>query len=38
VLENVGHKNFGDYSVDGIAARLILESWMSEHPRSGDKV
>lgn len=38
VLENVGHKNFGDYSVDGIAARLILESWMSEHPRSGDEV
>jgi putative Holliday junction resolvase len=36
VLENVGHKNFGDYSVDGIAARLILESWMSAHPRSGE--
>ena len=36
VMEDKGHQNFGDYSVDGIAARLILESWMSEHPRSGD--
>ena len=34
VMQEHGHQNFGDYSVDGLAACLILESWMSEHPRS----
>ena len=36
VIEDSGHQNFGDYSVDGLAACLILESWMSEHPKAGD--
>jgi len=36
VISESGQQNFGDYSVDGIAACLILESWMSEHPRAGD--
>ncbi len=33
VMQEHGHQNFGDYSVDGLAACLILESWMSEHPQ-----
>lgn len=37
VIEESGHQNFGDYSVDGLAACLILESWMSEHPKAGEQ-
>lgn len=33
VIEQTGHRDFGTHSVDGLAARLILESWMNEHPR-----
>ena len=29
-----GYTNFGEHSVDGLAACLILESWMREHPAS----
>jgi len=36
VISERRHQNFGDFSVDGIAASLILESWMAAHPRSGD--
>jgi len=36
VMQEHGQQNFGDYSVDGLAACLILESWMTEHPRQGD--
>jgi len=33
VIEQGGHRDFGANSVDGLAAQLILESWMGEHPR-----
>lgn len=33
VIEQGGNRDFGANSVDGLAARLILQSWMSEHPR-----
>ncbi|TNC86848.1 MAG: Holliday junction resolvase RuvX [Thalassolituus sp.] len=36
VMEESGYQNFGDYSVDGLAACLILESWMSEPPKAGE--
>ncbi len=29
VLRDSGVQNFGDYSVDGIAACLVLESWLA---------
>ena len=35
VLEQQGHTDFGEHSVDGLAACLILESWMSAHPSGG---
>jgi len=34
VMSHTQERNFGRYSVDGIAAQLILESWMETHPRS----
>lgn len=34
VLADSGERDFGKHSVDGLAAQLILESWMSEHPWS----
>jgi len=33
VIAEGGNRNFGENSVDGIAAQLILESWMIAHPR-----
>jgi len=36
VMQESGHQDFGEHSVDGLAACLILDSWMTEHPRSGD--
>jgi len=33
VIEQGGNRDFGENSVDGLAAQLILQSWMSEHPR-----
>ncbi len=27
-----GSRDFGKHSVDGLAAQLVLESWMAEHP------
>lgn len=36
VMEESGYQNFGDHSVDGLAACLILESWMLEHPKAGE--
>ena len=33
VIEHGGNRDFGANSVDGLAAQLILESWMGEHPR-----
>ncbi len=35
VREQQGYTNFGEHSVDGLAACLILESWMTDHPPSG---
>ncbi|ASP40834.1 Holliday junction resolvase RuvX [Bacterioplanes sanyensis] len=32
VMADGGERDFGKHSVDGLAAQLILESWMSEHP------
>ncbi|MDF1762004.1 MAG: Holliday junction resolvase RuvX [Oleibacter sp.] len=32
VIEEQGFTNFGDHSVDGMAACLILQSWITEHP------
>lgn len=38
IIESHGQQNFGDYSADGLAACLILEGWMSAHPKPlGDK-
>lgn len=34
VMSHTKERDFGHYSVDGIAAQLILESWMETHPRS----
>ncbi|WP_221793800.1 Holliday junction resolvase RuvX [Oceanobacter mangrovi] len=34
VIADSGERDFGRHSVDGLAAQLILESWMNEHPRS----
>lgn len=36
VMSHTGERDFGRYSVDGLAAQLILESWMASHPRSGN--
>lgn len=36
VIEQGGSRDFGANSVDCIAAQLILESWMNEHPREPD--
>lgn len=33
VMANSNERDFGRHSVDGLAARLILESWMEAHPR-----
>ena len=33
VIEQGGDRDFGANSVDGLAAQLILQSWMNEHPR-----
>ena len=33
VIEQGGNRDFGSNSVDGLAAELILQSWMNEHPR-----
>jgi len=33
VIEQGGSRDFGSNSVDGLAAELILQSWMNEHPR-----
>lgn len=33
VMEHSRERNFGQYSVDGLAAKLILESWMASHPK-----
>ena len=33
IIEEYGQQNFGDYSADGLAASLILESWMAENPK-----
>ncbi|GGY53106.1 putative pre-16S rRNA nuclease [Bacterioplanes sanyensis] len=32
VMADSGERDFGKHSVDGLAAQLILESWMNEHP------
>ncbi len=34
VMSQSGERDFGKHSVDGLAAQLILESWMASHPRS----
>lgn len=31
VIEQGGHRNFGENSVDGMAAQIILQSWLSEY-------
>lgn len=36
VIEQGSNRDFGANSVDGLAAELILQSWMSEHPREQD--
>ncbi|WP_369856528.1 Holliday junction resolvase RuvX [Candidatus Thalassolituus haligoni] len=36
VIADSGERDFGRHSVDGLAAQLILESWMGEHPRPDD--
>lgn len=36
VMANSNERDFGRYSVDGLAAQLILESWMADHPRTGE--
>ena len=33
VIRQSGERDFGKHSVDGLAACLILESWMTDHPR-----
>ena len=33
VIDQGGDRDFGANSVDGLAAQLILQSWMTEHPR-----
>lgn len=33
VRENQGEKNFGEFSVDGLAAQLILETFFAQLPR-----
>ncbi|MBE0482105.1 MAG: Holliday junction resolvase RuvX [Bacterioplanes sp.] len=33
VIAQSGQRDFGKHSVDGLAAQLILESWMAQHPR-----
>ncbi|MGB1093054.1 MAG: Holliday junction resolvase RuvX [Oceanobacter sp.] len=33
VIAETGERDFGTHSVDGLAARIILEDWMSAHPR-----
>lgn len=35
VMQSHGHVDFGDHSVDGIAACLILESWFAERKDNG---
>ncbi|MFY9178584.1 MAG: Holliday junction resolvase RuvX [Venatoribacter sp.] len=32
VMAQGGSRDFGKNSVDGLAAQLVLESWMAEHP------
>lgn len=32
VMAQGGSRDFGKHSVDGLAAQLVLESWMAEHP------
>lgn len=32
VMRHHGQRDFGQYSVDGLAACIILESWMEQHP------
>lgn len=34
VIAQGGSRDFGKHSVDGLAAQIILESWMAEHPAS----
>lgn len=34
VMESSGERDFGAHSVDGLAARIILENWMNAHPRN----
>ncbi|WP_036533861.1 Holliday junction resolvase RuvX [Oceanobacter kriegii] len=36
VISDSGERDFGKHSVDGLAAQLILESWMNENPRSSE--
>lgn len=31
-IQQKGERHFGQFSVDGLAAQLILESWMACHP------
>lgn len=33
-MSQARERDFGRFSVDGLAAQLILESWMEKHPRS----
>lgn len=34
VIRQHGQRDFGHHSVDGLAACIILESWMADHPSS----
>ena len=37
VIERGGNRDFGENSVDGIAASLILESWFAQQSDSDDE-